>query len=172
MKIPVNNVKKETSLTDLYLFYRYKPYPKNNTIPKPYYPKSEYTNHQFSLSLPEWRKIVLTYFNNINLLLLNNKSFQPNFLIGTFSLHKYKKKNVYQRYNINSETLKYSWKNTCPFLHWDKFSNYNNLEFSKNFQIKLSEKFNTLIHNNLKDNPDFLDSFTELKFKGKYKIKI
>ena len=160
MKIPNNKVKKKTSTTDFYLFYPYKITPVNGTVPKPYYPKSEYTNHKYTLGLPEWRNIIEIYLNNVKEYLIKGKEFQIPVKAGSLKLHKLKNKNPYKDYKLNSE-LTFSWCEYTPFLEWYKIKDWKSPEFLYSYVMKLTVPMTRQIHEHLKQDKDTIYTYSD-----------
>lgn len=81
----------KVTLKDIYLGYPYKYYDHlSNTIPNPYFPKHEISDHKYKISYKEWKKVVLEYFNILLEYLLTGKNFEIPNQLGLFRLMKYK----------------------------------------------------------------------------------
>lgn len=93
--------RKDTCLPDIYLYYKYKTRNQiGNTVPLPYFPKSEITDHKFSLTYPEWRRIITIYTKILTEELFNGFSVEMPNKLGTLSLVKVKTSSVdYKRTN-------------------------------------------------------------------------
>jgi hypothetical protein len=164
IKVPKNKVKKNTGITDFYIFYSYIKAPNPGTIIKPYVPKSRFSDHKYALDLMSWRKIIHAYFENVQDYILNGHTFKPATQMGHFTMTKYRKKDVFKRYrNIKDKsTLTYSWGELCPLLAWIKSSKFK-YEFLNNYRLKLSQSFSTKIHERLIADKDFINTFNDIR---------
>ena len=86
-------VKKYISLIELYLHYRYKWYNINsNTIPIPYFPKTEISEHKYKLSKQEWVKIIYAYVDLLIELIIQGETIQLPLGLGYLQMIKRKVK--------------------------------------------------------------------------------
>lgn len=78
-------------LQEIYLEYTYKTRDlDSNTIPRYYFPKSEITDHKYSLTYKEWSDVLKVLFKNILLYLLTGKKYKLPHRMGEIFLAKIK----------------------------------------------------------------------------------
>ncbi len=84
-------INKRITLKELYLQYEYKAYDiHSKSVPVPYFPKTEITDHKFTLTYKEWRKIIMTYIKYCILYLIDGNLFKIPDQLGTWRLLKRK----------------------------------------------------------------------------------
>lgn len=140
-------MKKRITLSDFYLKYPYKYYDvHSNTVPVPYFPKEEITEHKHTLTMAQWKKIILVYFKYVFRYLLTGNRFKLGNNLGYFQIRKYKPKpsdNI--DYKILRETGKLvPYKNAHtsgykPLIKWDR--SYNDgvkLKYKNHWNFKLT----------------------------------
>lgn len=121
--------KKYITLMDLYLFYRYKWYDINSsTVPTPYFPKSEISEHAYKLSKQEWLIIVSTYIEALYQHLLQGYDYQLPLGLGNFSFRKVK---IARDRNENpySEFIVRWCDGYFPKLVWNKYQGAAKVKF-------------------------------------------
>lgn len=90
-----NDRYKYISNKELYLGYRYKWYDAtSNTVPKPYFPKKEISNHQYKLSFKEWNTIVDCYIEVLLEYLREGNLYTIPQGLGLLRLVKYKSRYI------------------------------------------------------------------------------
>jgi hypothetical protein len=88
---PVKDRKRYITLQELYLFYRYKWYDINSsTVPTPYFPKSEISEHPYKLSKQEWLKVASTYIELLFQSLLSGIDYNIPLGLGNLAFNKVK----------------------------------------------------------------------------------
>ena len=77
------------TLKDIYLKYRYKWYDINsNTVPNPYFPKSEISDHKYKLSKKEWLVVINTYIDILIEDFINGYDYQIPLGLGNLLIKK------------------------------------------------------------------------------------
>lgn len=91
-----SNISKRITLRDIYLGYSYKFRDiESKTIPIPYFPKDQITQHTHSLTYKEWKKIIQIYLKHLVLYLLTTGfKFKIPSRLGILQLKKYKSKST------------------------------------------------------------------------------
>lgn len=80
---------KYITLKDIYLHYRYKWYDVNsNTVPNPYFPKSDISEHKYKLSKKEWLVIINTFIDILIEDFVNGYDYQIPLGMGNLQLKK------------------------------------------------------------------------------------
>jgi len=78
-------------MKELYLQYEYKTYDiHSKSVPVPYFPKHEITDHNFTLTYKEWRRIVMCYIKHLLAYLIEGHLFKIPVQLGTWQLLKRK----------------------------------------------------------------------------------
>lgn len=113
------------TLKDLYLLYPYKTRDINSTtVPKPYFPKDQITDHEYSLKFKEWKKCIQCLLNNTEEYLHTGKKFRVPCRLGVFQIRKAKHRGLsYAHYRKTGEWVKLNTeylKNYRPLFKWDK----------------------------------------------------
>jgi hypothetical protein len=136
------------TLKHVYLGYRYKYYDvSSNTVPIPYFSKSEISEHEYKLTYSQWKKIIVCYLKNIYLYILDGNDFKIPAQLGVWSLVKTKRiavnrmESVKQKKAVAGKNLHtYGYK---PKLLWlsskadFKFKSYYYFNFVKPIFSKL-----------------------------------
>lgn len=80
------------TLKDLYIGYTHKTYDTtSNTVPDPYFPKTEISDHAFAMTYIEWATAVRIYHDLLlDYLLTTGKSFKLRSNLGFLQIMKYK----------------------------------------------------------------------------------
>lgn len=165
IKIHKFSNKKNTTLYDFYTFYSYKPFPKENTIPRPYYNKSEYTNNKFTLPMVEWKTIIEIYLNNLEEYLLNGNSFQIPNNIGQLKLYKcfHTENKIKKMLRIKEKNNAYKFNPDLPTLYLQFSSTGFKTRFANVTGIKLAKKFRKKMFNKMIADIDFTMKLSTLK---------
>jgi nucleoid DNA-binding protein len=83
------------SLKDFYLHYPHKCVPNPNTVPSPYFPKTEMDcENKYSLSSSQWIEIIEVYLEELMKYLLKGNSFNMPLMLGTLNIVKTKAKEI------------------------------------------------------------------------------
>jgi nucleoid DNA-binding protein len=145
----------KASNAQIWLDYPYKKYPSNsNTIPLPYFPKTEITDTEYSLEKHEWHEIMDTYFDIVEDYLIQGNLFVIPKGLGSLKIYKTPNKRTSDipayRNKLKSieETKERVFHNAySPFLKWDRrlyrndgtFSNLLNSKWRyKNWKMTLA----------------------------------
>lgn len=152
---------KKNTLTnrDLYLAYKYKKYPDNpNTVPNPYFPKSEHTDSEYSLNIGEWKEIINTYMDILGDYVIQGNSFLAPHNMGTFKMLKYKNANhkeKKEKYKYNDTDENYVYSEYRLILKWLKERKYSHSIWKlNNYRISIGRVFRRKLYLNMKNNPN------------------
>jgi len=112
-------------LQDLYLLYPHKTREIiGNTVPLPYFPKSEITDNQYSLKFKDWKRFIQIYLSNVKEFLYTGKKFYIPQRLGVFQIRKLKYRgNSYSHYRKTGEWKKMNndhMRGYIPILRWDR----------------------------------------------------
>jgi hypothetical protein len=178
---------KVTSITlkNIYLEYPYKTRPVlGNTVPIPYFPKEEITNHKYTISYKEWKNVLIVYFKYIVKYLLTGASYKLPGRLGEFELRRYipssknrkinwkktnelygewNKNNPDDRkriYHANMHTEKY-----CPFLVWVRHGSEYNFAQRWLWRFKLSKRMWSYISNEILEDSSLINNLNTNKIK-------
>lgn len=151
---------KKNTLTnrDLYLKYKYKKYPDNpNTVPNPYFPKSEHTNSEYSLTQSSWKEIINCYMDILGDYIIQGNSYIAPHNMGTFKMQKYKNNNAKEKkekYKYDDTDEDYVYSEYRLILRWLREKRYSQKIWSQNcYRVSLGRKIRKAIYNYIKNNP-------------------
>lgn len=140
-------------ISDLYLRYPYKYYDKDSsTVPFPYFPKDEITDHEYTLSFKQWSTIIKCYIKHVVSRLIKGEDFDIPQHLGTLGFRKAKrakKKIDIQRtiklYGEENKNLPRGEKKLAYLPYKDIFAKHsfylNWMRLNKNFRFKWYWKF-------------------------------
>lgn len=150
---------KKNTLTnrDLYLSYKYKKYPDNpNTVPNPYFPKSEHTNSEYSLKIDEWKEIINCYMDVLGDYLIQGNVFVAPHNMGTFKMLKYKNANNKEKrtkYKYDEDDSNYIYSEYRLILKWLKERKYSHSIWKlNNYRVSIGRSFRKKLYLNMKQN--------------------
>jgi hypothetical protein len=82
-------MKKRIGLEELYLYY---PHKVCNITTRPYVPKKEHTENEYSLSYPEWKAILQEYFGEFLNELFTGLPVELPYNLGVLRIKKYRRR--------------------------------------------------------------------------------
>lgn len=89
------NTSKRVTLRELYLGYPYKYRDiTSSTVPIPYFPKEEITEHKYSLTFKEWKRIIKIYLKHVVIYLLTGFKYKLSSRLGFLQMRKAKSKKI------------------------------------------------------------------------------
>lgn len=117
--------RKKITLQDIYLLYPYKTRKiVGKTVPVPYFPKSEITEHEYSKEYKEWKRCIEILLKNLRLYLLTGMKYRIPNRMGNLQIRKCKSAGLsFAHYRKTGEWKKMDnrqWKGYRPLLKWDR----------------------------------------------------
>ena len=174
---------KRITLRKLFLRYPYKYYDMfSSTVPDPYFPTSEISEHEYRLECKQWMMLAKIYFDEVEKLLLNGEVFDMGRLGKLVLLRKKQvglniKKTIESKQNDN-ELVKYYYPNNHtngykPYIKWMRtkkagcglpYKSFYSFNFIRNTTWKrISNELhkNPHIINKLRDYHEWIHSFKD-----------
>lgn len=152
-----------------YLDYPYKKLPENpNTIPNPYFNKTESTDCKESLRIDEWVLVMRKYFDIVEDYLLQGHRFELPGKLGYLEITRSKRKNKFLFINKVAVEAGYDQRlygeinNWRPFVKWrPKDKSTFQAQVLKCWKIKIGEVFKKNIHRHLIKNQNNLLNYSQ-----------
>jgi len=161
---------KRIILEDIYLQYPYKDVDvKENTVPKPYVPYDQISDHKWKLTYKEWKKIISIYLREWLKYLMTGQRYKLDNKLGDVQIMKYKPKK--KRLNLGA-TLKTGKKvyhnnlhtnNYCPIFIWHR--EHVRFPFKWHWRFRLTKKAFGIISDNLKEDFTAINRYIEYNSK-------
>lgn len=165
------------TLRHLYLMYDYKWYDiYSSTVPVPYFPKSEISDHVYKLSFKEWKRIIVSYLKYLLLYLLAGSLFKIPSQLGRLCFRK--KKSNGRRVDIGRTTREFGEINRTLPKEKRKFAYFNNhhtagytpyikwlrdtekLKYKWHWRFNISKRMWKKISNEIMKNPSIMNKFS------------
>jgi nucleoid DNA-binding protein len=154
------------SKKDFFLQWPYKCAYQGNTIPRPYFSKTEVNcNHKHSLTYNEWNEIITVYLDCLMDYIVKGNKFEIPNMLGYFEMCKWKRKfakptgtpeknedgTMKKRYNSARtmlQSLGYS-----PILKWRRSAKLCKLKFKSIWAVKMLKDMKKKASKQIVDNP-------------------
>jgi hypothetical protein len=133
------------TLKNFYLHYPHKCVPNPNTIPNPYFPKTEMDcEHKHSLSYAQWSEIVEVILEEVMNYLLRGFNFILPEKLGEWAIVKMKNKEFRYMFSKDGDTcnrrLERDMNPYKPFLKWKKWFKHTKVADSTIWRIVILKK--------------------------------
>ena len=177
-------------IRNIYLHYRYKWYDVNSkTVPVPYFPKDQISEHEYKLKCTDWNNVLRIYFKEVIEELIAGKIVYMGklgalILLKRKSIAKENKHKIKQEYHKSEtkEVVKYYYTNLhtggySPYIKWIrnqrsgcllKHKEYYKFNFLDTVWEVVSKRFHKEPHliNNLKDYDAFMAAYKDSSKQG------
>jgi nucleoid DNA-binding protein len=162
--------RKRITLKEIYLKYPHKTRNlKGNTVELPYFPSSEITDNEYTLSYKEWKKVIKILLDCYKDILISGDSLLLPHSLGRMSIKKYKPKNPridFGHYIKTGEKLYHTNTHTdgyCPILYWNyRYNTHAKFKYKRHWRVNFVESFWSIISNKIQEDSSLIYNYEEV----------
>jgi nucleoid DNA-binding protein len=162
--------KKRVTLKEIYLKYPHKwRNLKSNTIELPYFPASEITNNEYTLSYQDWKKVINSLLECYKEVLVSGNTLLLPHALGRLNIKKYRPKNPrldFAHYAKTGEKIYHSNLHTdgyCPILYWNyRHNTHAKFKYKRHWSVTFVDTFWNNVSKMIQEDSSIIYNFEEV----------